>query len=205
MKIAHVCTCLLFLLPTVQSSRQPNSNPQSASVGHFKIKIHDDRLPLAEAISNYTGLMPNLTNLFDTVLDDYYASYDVEDTPPVEVQSDNITAIAQSNLSAEYFKYNEVLLSASKEAANSSFEQDKKNYGNPYPDVTFNYLYAIANMSYQTYYYIHGAYIGIGMNSACAEQINQVLADKDEWAKMGSGAATTLMALLPTFLAFGNL
>jgi hypothetical protein len=60
-------------------------------------------------------------------------------------------------------------------------------------------------MTYATFYHVHGAYIGVGRNSKCAEQINQVLSDKDEWAKMGSGIATTLMTLLPTFLAFGHL
>lgn len=204
MKIAHVCACFLSLLLTVQSRREPNSNPQQASVGRFNIKIHDERLPLEEAVANHTGLIPNLTELFVDVLEDYYLTYNDEDTPPVEAQSDNITAIARSNLFTKYFKYNEVLLNASKEIANSSFEQDKE-LGFPNPDVTFYYLDAIANMTQQTYYYTLGAYIGVGVNSVCAEQINQVLADKDEWAKMGSGAASTLMALLPTFLAFGNL
>ncbi|KAF2789757.1 hypothetical protein K505DRAFT_365321 [Melanomma pulvis-pyrius CBS 109.77] len=204
MKIAHVCACLLSLLLAVQSRRAPNSNPQQASVGRFSIKIHDERLPLEEAVANNTGLIPNLTELFVNVLIDYYLTYNDENTPPVEAQWDNITAIAQSDLFTEFFKYNEVLLNASKEVANSFFEQDKK-LGYPNPDVTYYYLDAIANMTQQTYYYILGAYIGVGVNSACAKQINQVLADKDEWAKMGSGAASTLMALLPTFLAYGNL
>ncbi|KAF2198661.1 hypothetical protein GQ43DRAFT_148828 [Delitschia confertaspora ATCC 74209] len=47
--------------------------------------------------------------------------------------------------------------------------------------------------------------MGMGKSVPCSEYINEVINSKDEWEKMGSQAATTLMTLLPTFLAFGNL
>ena len=49
------------------------------------------------------------------------------------------------------------------------------------------------------------AWAGVGRSVECADRISSVLKDMDEWEKAGMQAATTLMALLPTFLAFGNL
>ncbi|CAO2650069.1 Nn.00g013610.m01.CDS01 [Neocucurbitaria sp. VM-36] len=203
MKTSHAFACVLLALPFVlsQTSKGISNNPQKASVGRFSININDNRLRLEEAVANQTTLNPSLAELFFNVLD-FYESYNDSQIPSMEVQSQNLTSLAKTSLSpADFGKYNQVLLNASSDVANETINTE----GLPNPDVVGFYLDAIYNMTYQTYYYIHGAYIGVGQNSECAEQINQVLADKDEWAKMGSSAATTLMALLPTFLAFGHL
>lgn len=50
-----------------------------------------------------------------------------------------------------------------------------------------------------------GAYIGVGWHPSCMKNINQVLEDASEWDKAGANVATTLMALIPTLLTFGNI
>lgn len=72
-------------------------------------------------------------------------------------------------------------------------------------DLYSEYVQAVYNTSVLTQFYNFGALMGIGWTVECSDAINTVLESKDEWAKAGSAAATTLMALLPTFLAFGNL
>lgn len=49
------------------------------------------------------------------------------------------------------------------------------------------------------------AWAGVGSAVDCSEHINNMLDQMTEWEKAGMAAASTLMALLPTFLAFGNL
>jgi hypothetical protein len=74
-----------------------------------------------------------------------------------------------------------------------------------YVDLSSTYLDAIWNTSAILDYYWVAAYMGIGRSVKCSHQINEILAETDEWENAGASAATVLMALLPTFLAFGNL
>jgi hypothetical protein len=74
-----------------------------------------------------------------------------------------------------------------------------------YVDLSSTYLDAIWNTSAILDYYWVAAYMGIGRSVKCSHQINEILAETDEWENAGASAATILMALLPTFLAFGNL
>ncbi|KAF2739839.1 hypothetical protein EJ04DRAFT_604311 [Polyplosphaeria fusca] len=134
-------------------------------------------------------------------LDEYY---DENYTPPVEYVTARLNSVALPVL-GNGFNYSDVLLKSATDVANKNFEQDKEYYDATKPDIAYYYLDAVANMTEQTYYYILGAYMGAGFNSECADQINKVLEEKDEWAKMSSSAATTLMALMPIFLAFGKL
>lgn len=176
-------------------------NLGEASVGRFKVTLNDERLPLAAMEKNRTSLQPNLEKLWNKVYV-YWYTYGDDETPPVEEQSRNLTAYAKEQLTEEeYNDLNErILREATKNAtATPLFE------GQPHHDVVFSYLETIWNISSATEYFMHGAYLGVGSSSTCSEHVNDVLANADEWAKMGGSAATTLMALLPTFLAFGNL
>ncbi|KAF2472614.1 uncharacterized protein BDR25DRAFT_15889 [Lindgomyces ingoldianus] len=198
--------CVVFVQAVLATSKDGvNTNPHKATIGRFQISIHDDRLNLQEAIANQSSLLVDLYTLFYSALW-YWDSYDDPTVPPESEQTGNLTQFAQSNLTRdEYNKYSAVLLNASRENAEWLSSKGMPQADFPHPDYVSSYLDAIANMTTQTWYYIHGAYIGVGANSACAAQIDEVLSNKAEYEKMGSSAATTLMALLPTFLAFGNL
>ena len=72
-------------------------------------------------------------------------------------------------------------------------------------DYTSYYLDVIYNLILATHYYRLGAFAGVGWPVFCSEQVDNVLENLSEWDKAGSNAVITLMALLPFFLAFGNL
>lgn len=180
----------------------------------LKIAIRDERLPLEEALTNQSEIIPFFVDqLF--ALNDIYSEIptlenDIPDLPPVNNQTENLKLAADQSIEAYVYdanadtarKYQEVLINVSTEAAN---QEDWKTLGFPEPDVYWWYYDATLNATIQTFYHVYGPYMGLGMNTACSEYINEVLSDKDEWAKMSSSAATTMMALLPTFLAFGHL
>ncbi|KKY25218.1 hypothetical protein UCDDS831_g02125 [Diplodia seriata] len=52
---------------------------------------------------------------------------------------------------------------------------------------------------------ITASYMGVGWNVKCWGDINTALNMATEWDKAASSAATTLMALIPVLLTFGNL
>ncbi|KAL0261567.1 hypothetical protein SLS55_002997 [Diplodia seriata] len=56
-----------------------------------------------------------------------------------------------------------------------------------------------------TYWKITASYMGVGWNVKCWGDINTALNMATEWDKAASSAATTLMALIPVLLTFGNL
>lgn len=62
----------------------------------------------------------------------------------------------------------------------------------------------IQDFIHYTTIYLYGSYMGVGSTVECSAYINEVLSNKDPWANAGSAAATTLTALLPTLLSFGN-
>lgn len=152
MRFLHVFTCTLSILPFGLSEKNVNTNPNKPSVGRFQINLHDDRLLLQDAKANQT-LVQDLINLFFDNLD-FYLSYDDSQIPSVENQSQYLNSSAKANLTNEEFdKYSQVLLNASTDLAKEPINMD----GLPNPDVVGFYLEAIYNMTYQTFYYVHGA------------------------------------------------
>jgi len=199
----------LLTLTHPTSAKQGASSPKKlgeTSVGRFKVTITDDRLPLEQMEKNKTSLLPNLDNLWFAA-DDYWSNFTLEETPPEEEQLRNLSNIAKKELTeSEYNEINQFLLDVAKQDASTLYPTYKSLFPDmPHPDIVASYFDAIVNLSSRTQYYMHGAYLGVGRSSKCSDHINDVLSNKDEWEKMGSSAATTLMALLPTFLAFGNL
>lgn len=120
-----------------------------------------------------------------------------------------LQALARRDLPGDDFRHHSSLL----ERANATYFEQLKGFSfnetalfnDSFDDLAINYVDAVENFSISTFYYTLGAYMGVGKSVECSFHINEVLKVTDEWEKLGSTAATTLMALLPTFLAFGNL
>ena len=72
-------------------------------------------------------------------------------------------------------------------------------------DLTFFYWSSLAYYWMSIEYWSWGFIYGVGRTVECSKRVDDIIKTKSEWEKLGSGAATTLMALVPTFLAFGNL
>lgn len=194
----------ILLVGIAHSTFARNEKPKKltqASVGRFKITLDDDQLPLEEMEKNRTSLRPHLAWLWLSAWD-YWGNFTDETTPTEEEQVQSLTAFAKSELSPEEFNdFGGKILNHSKENASVTPLFD----GQPHHDVVFSFMETVWNMSIATDYFINGAFIGVGARSDCAEAVDEVLSNASEWNKMGSSAATTMMALLPTFLAFGNL
>lgn len=78
-------------------------------------------------------------------------------------------------------------------------------WGSNLTDLADQVLYRIEDEYEYLYYKSLASYAGVGSPVRCSPQIERMLTGMSEWEKTGMAAATTLMALLPTFLAFGNL
>ncbi len=63
----------------------------------------------------------------------------------------------------------------------------------------------LTNQATSAYYGIIGDYLGVGFNVKCRDHISQTINNADQFDTAGWQAATTLMALIPVLLTFGNL
>ncbi|EON68449.1 hypothetical protein W97_07659 [Coniosporium apollinis CBS 100218] len=175
-------------------------------VGNFPIPFHDDRLDgkVAQIEANQT-LRENLDTLSWSAFYYWVDNFDPNST----FEATELQALARRDLPGDDFRHHSSLL----EQANATYFEQLKGFSfnetalfnDSFDDLAINYVDAVENFSISTFYYTLGAYMGVGKSVECSSHINEVLTVTDEWEKLGSSAATTLMALLPTFLAFGNL
>lgn len=203
--------CLLVLLGAFGIQARKVSRFE-ADIGRFRFPISDDRIDDPHA--NDT-LGKNLAQLFlDT--HDYYDNFDKNQ--PTEVEAAYVDKLAQIRLAPDYKEHaqrlhndaNSSLETMTQDALSIAVPPGNRTWAEHYvlenkEDFVWHYLHAINNMSISIHYYKIGAYMGVGQTVKCSSHIDDVLSNKDEWSKAGSSAATTLMALVPTFLAFGNL
>jgi hypothetical protein len=195
-----LCTPYLVAAATKGSK---GINKADVKVGNFPIVMDDDRLN-----HNIQVAKQNQTELA-CIVDAVYTYWYNLDTPGPNETAD-ISAIAAGCISLpENQGYNNWAI------ANATAEYNKELqafHGNQtaywdwdYTDFSWVYLMAVYNSSLSVPYEIIGAFMGVGKTVKCANQINTVLAGVGQWEQAGSAAATTLMALIPSFLAFGNL
>jgi hypothetical protein len=207
-----VLGCFILVLLGAFGIQARSVSRFEADIGRFRFPITDDRIDDPHA--NDT-LGENLARLFLDV-HDYYDNFD--ENQPTEVEAPLVDKLAQTYLTPDYKEHAERL----RNDANNSLEamtQDairiavppgNRTWAEQYvlengDDFVWHYLQAINNMTRSIHFYKIGAYMGVGQTVSCSSFVDDVLSNKDEWSKAGSSAATTLMALVPTFLAFGNL
>ncbi|KAJ9636232.1 hypothetical protein H2199_007907 [Coniosporium tulheliwenetii] len=197
----------IFTVPGYANNKDSRErNKFKPHVGNFPIPFHDNRLDgkVAQIEANQT-LRENLDTLSWSAFYYWADNFDPNSTSEaIELQ-----ALAQRDLPGDDFQHHSSLL----EQANATYFEQLKGFSfnetalfnDSFDDLAINYVDAVDNFSISTFYYTLGAYMGVGKSVDCSSHINEVLTVTDEWEKLGSSAATTLMALLPTFLAFGNL
>ena len=208
----HVLGCCFLVLLGAFGIQARTVSRFQADIGRFHFPISDDRLDDPHA--NDT-LNDNLDQLFSDTLE-YYDSFD--ENQPIEVEAPYVDQLAKTALSPDYEEHaqrlrndaNNSMEAVIKDALRMTEARGNRTWAEQYvldndDDFVWYYLDAINNMSTSVFYYKLGAYMGVGQTVTCSSFIDDVLSNKDEWSKAGSSAATTLMALVPTFLAFGNL
>jgi hypothetical protein len=210
-QVPMLSSCILMLL-TASNVQARSVSRFSADIGRFHFPITDDRI-----------LDPHANDTFERTLHqlyrdahDYYDNFD--DNQPIEVAAPIIDKLAKTYLGPEYKekadllheKANSSLKAMTDEALSIAVPPGNKTWAVEYVlanqhDYVYHYLQAINDMLATIHFYKVGAYMGVGQTVSCSSYVDDVLSNKDEWAKAGSSAATTLMALVPSFLAFGNL
>lgn len=172
-------------------------------IGTFPYYMEDEWLAdiIDKAEINRTKVIPQMEDLLVGV-GSYFDTYDDENAPSELMQILKLTEYQNAVFKDDASERLGVdFLGQAQKAAEEEFKADAW----PYPDVVFHYLDSLANLTYDTFWAVRGAYMGVGRTSTCATEVSAVIASKDEWMKAGSAAATTLMSLVPAYLAFGNL
>jgi hypothetical protein len=204
---------LLIVLLTLSFPRLPFASSHSKSqparnnvrVGDFPIPLNDDRLK-----RNITVANDNITEmncLFNLTLD-YWLGND--DPLPIANETAALDGFAKECLTIpENSGYHEWALANANQNLTGELAQFNNNetqlWNDSFTDLSAAYLDTLFNGTDWLPFRVVSAYMGVGRNVECSDIINTLLEGAEEWEKAGAAAATTLMALIPTFLAFGNL
>lgn len=179
--------------------------PSRASIGYFNFALRDsamkERVYQTEAnwTSWYTFMNFTFTSWAQNLED---SEVDFEDNEEFKVRAfANVANISSENI--------EVLLKDSKDDYAAALQSYKNDSQRLWTDNRTDLLDKVLDRTLSEFGYLEhnwlAAYAGVGLPVKCSEQVNQAISGMNEWEKTGMSAANTLMALLPTFLAFGNL
>ncbi|KAF1997733.1 hypothetical protein P154DRAFT_605196 [Amniculicola lignicola CBS 123094] len=209
--MGKISVALLLILSTLQF---PTSilainpeGPPRVNIGYFKFPPLNDEIILRrvrEVENNLTAW----EGLFTSALEFYINNTEIENGPSDDVEEDQLRQLAtDQNISSSEL---EVLLERARTGYNAEL-RDPANastqlwFNDSRPDLSEHFLIGMAEDFDYLYYEELSMYAGIGSHVDCSPYIDQKLKKMSEWEKAGMNAATTLMALVPTFLAFGSL
>jgi hypothetical protein len=175
-------------------------------IGFFRFPLNDPRIEnrVLETERNLTAW----GDIFDSTLDYLKYNHKVLDEPlPNDVEEEKLRQFARdTQVDMEDFgtvlgrakaSYDEALLSWNNDSR-GLWRSNETDLSDKFLEEAYE---EFKNLEHERL----AAWAGVGSSVDCAEHINRILKDMDEWEKAGMAAATTLMALLPTFLAFGSL
>jgi hypothetical protein len=197
-----VALSLFFSLVFAQD-REP---PFRINIGYFKFPLNDPAIK-----SRIHQTERNLTfweHLYDSTKR-YWDSNRQRLRQPLsdQVEEDDLRRLAnETQVTNEEV---EVLL----EGARERHVHELANFGNSSQrlwdynrtDLSEQFLDEIEDEFKMVHHQRLAAYAGVGSSVDCSVHVDAMLQQMSEWEKAGMAAASTLMALLPTFLAFGNL
>lgn len=198
-------SCLLLIatiqLPKLVCAKERNP-PFRIDIGYFRFPLNDpdieSRVLQTERNKTFWEDLYRLTH-------DYWQG--AKEPRPDEDEIASLRGFGNESKVEE--KELEVLLERAKE----SYDATLANFGNDSirlwehnkTDLSEYFLNEIDEEFKLIHHQYLMAWAGVGSEVDCSEHINNMLDQMDEWEKAGMAAASTLMALLPTFLAFGNL
>lgn len=212
---------ILLLNPSIAQTETPKQTAHGAEVpkvnaGKFGLPLEDSRLPIDEAEQNKTYLLPGLDNLIGNIIE-YYASYEDDERPAPQDREAMSIALFDGAEDARVKKYSHELLCRILPSSDCRQEENAiginasgaaaSNTSSKLPeDFVWRYLDDLMYLEDITAMLAFwGSLVGVGRHSTCTYLVDTVIGDKREWEKAGGSSATSLMALLPTFLAFGSL
>jgi hypothetical protein len=176
--------------------------PFRVNIGYFKFPLNDPEIK--------DRILQTDRNV--TIWEDLYQAtlrywQNNEQPRPDDEEEDAIRQFA--NDSAINHKELEVLL----ERAKVDYDTELKAWGNDaqklwddnQTDLSEKFLDHIEEEFNILHTQRLAAFAGVGASVDCSVHIDSILDQMSEWEKAGMSVASTLMALLPTFLAFGSL
>jgi hypothetical protein len=202
---SYYALSILFCLTAVFA--KDREDRFQVDIGFFRFPLNDPRIEnrVLETERNLTawGDIYELTHNYwisnrDTVLDEPLPN-DVEEEKLRQFAGDTQVDVEEFStvLGRAKASYDEALLSWNNDSRDL-WQDNQTDLSDKFLDEAFE---EFKNLEHERL----AAWAGVGSSVDCAEHINRILQDMDEWEKAGMAAATTLMALLPTFLAFGSL
>lgn len=177
--------------------------PFSIDVGHFKFPLNDPNI-----VKEIEQTEANLTQWqkFRNETHTYWFSHDQPLPDDIEIEAlhkfGEKHQIDQDEVRLLIERAKEEWDAALQAAGNDSTKLWNSTH---HVDLSEKFLDEID----EEFKYLHhrklAAFAGVGSPSDCSAHILATLDEMDEWEKSGMAASSTLMALLPTFLAFGSL
>ena len=192
-----ICQLLLLAPCALAYEKSDKRRKFDARVGLFSFTIDDDRLKLNASLDRRLG------SLYDRAYE-YYLSYDAPPSDEAEVAK--LTTIAAEELEPEQVDtYVAKLLHSANSSATLYRQENPNDPDLSRFDIANYFLDALESLFDDFAYWGINPLMGVGWSASCSGNVNDILATRNEWEKAGSGGATTLMALVPAILSFGNL
>lgn len=179
--------------------------PSRISIGHFKFPLNDPDID--ERVQLVRDNITAWNNFYASTVEYWDSRYNDEQTPSIEEE------IAQLQIFANESKVGSEEFSTLLQKAENDYYAQLRAFNNDssrlwreeQSDLSDKVLFGVEDEFEFLDHVWLTAYAGVGSSVDCAAHINFMLSNMTEWEKSGMAAASTLMALLPTFLAFGNL
>jgi hypothetical protein len=193
-------------LAECQSTPERKTRPRSSvRVGDFPIHLNDNRLNQGIEIANEN--ITEMNCLYNLTLNYWLGN---EDPQPIANETAALNEFAKECLIIpENSGYHSWALANANQSLSENLaffdNNETQLWNDSFTDLSSLYLWTLDNGTEWLPFRLVDAYMGVGRTVECSDIINTLLAGAGEWEKAGSAAATTLMALIPTFLAFGNL
>lgn len=188
----------LFATIVAAGGKQKSQTDFNTNVGVFRVPLHDDRLKAAR--QNHS-LLVNATSTWSAVLN-FWTSYGEIPFPDNETEYRVIKGNSSRHLNESLV---DMLFNNTETEMKTYFENNPETEHNGSYDLTSFYLDSLFNYTASISYWNRNYLMGVGWTVDCSDHVDDILGNKAEWEKLGSSAASTLMALIPTILTFGNL
>lgn len=194
---------LLFTLSaSLVSAKERKSRPE-VNIGRFKIPFNDPEIE--ERVVDVAGNITAWDDIWFMTDDAWWEREDLlsqNETIDVLYKLGNDSKVSDDDMEKIIQKskenYDTVLKETGMDPA-ALWNETFIDFADRFLQTAIDELYPLLQQRK------YSSYGGVGANVTCKRWIDEILKDASEWDKAGMSAATTLMALLPTFLAFGNL
>lgn len=193
------------LAPSFVGMAAARDPPFRVNIGYFKFPVSDPEMKArVERVEN------NITawdDFYDATLDYWLANWNNTQPLPEDTEETALRRFAnKTKVDVEDFG---TILQQAKDGYATDLRAQNNDPQQLWEFDGTDLSEKVLDVTEEEFKFLHherlAAYAGVGSPVDCSVHIDRMLDGMSEWEKAGMAAASTLMALLPTFLAFGNL